>query len=96
MTKDIKTTHEYKDLFCVSSLMLSDCKTHSDLKVSPRLPKHELKVYLYILHSTHILFAMKTALLGKEKKRTLRPHFSRVSLHVLGVSNYFAFSCEDL
>ena len=68
MTKDIKTTHEYKDLFCVSPSMLSDCKTHSDLSVS-QVTKARIKgVPVYPTQHTHFI-RKENGIIGKKKKK---------------------------
>ena len=62
-----------------------------------RLPKLELQVYpASLLFNTQHIYSQGKQHYWKKKKRVLRPQFSRVSLHVLGVPNYSAFSCEDL
>ena len=61
-----------------------------------RLSKLELQVYpASLLFNTQHIYSQEKQHYWK-KKRVLRPQFSRVSLHVLGVSYYSAFSCEDL
>ena len=61
-----------------------------------RLSKLELQVYpASLLFNTQHIDSQEKQHYWK-KKRVLRPQFSRVSLHVLGVSYYSAFSCEDL
>ena len=71
MTKDIKTTHEYKDLFCVSSLMLSDGKTQWPQSVS-QVTKARIKgipVYTCISYTAHFI-RKENVIIGKSYRQT--------------------------